>query len=331
MLMSGLSESAREASSAQAEKLLKRIFEEVSLRPTRLLIWGVNPVCLSLLRELASSGLLSSVVAVVDSDNIGEKIFQFKVIGPDALRELEFDTLVITGDESKESALLQFSKVDSRIPNVILAGTGHLEFSDPIFNEILESCPVKPRAYGYPNMLVHIYQSIRYLIRTKIEGAAAEFGVYQGGTSAFIAKTFRTFGSKCPIYGFDTFSGFPERRSVLDLFHERKYELTDYQTVGDYLRPLGVQLVKGDISETFVKIKGVPLMFTFFDTDNFTPTRNALELCYEQTVKGGVLAFDHYYCGERWIDTVGERIAVAQVLSDKKTLHLQGTGIFLKS
>src|SRR5207249_6313537 len=109
------------------------------------------------------------------------------------------------------------------------------------------------------------------------------------------------------------------------------YELTDYQTVSDYLKPLGVQLVRGDISETFVQLKGVPLMLTLFDTDNFTPTRNALELCYQQTVKGGILAFDHYYCDERWIDTVGERIAVAQVLSDKQTFHLQGTGIFLKS
>ncbi len=324
------SEKSSSVPSEHGQKLLEAILEEISLRPGRLLFWGVNPTCMSLLKELSLLGLLSSVVAIVDSANVGKKIFHFEVVGPDALHERNFDTHVITDDARKESALLEFSHADQRLPRVIVAGTKHLEFSDPTFDDILESCPIKPRAYGYPNMLIHIYQSIRYLTESKIEGAVAEFGVYHGGTLAFIAKTLRTLGSRCQIFGFDTFTGFPERNNVLDLFRERKYELADYETVNNYLKPLGIELIKGDISNTFSKIEGIPLMFTFFDTDNYTPTRNALEMCYEQTVSGGILAFDHYYCDERWINTVGERIAAEQVLSRRKTLHLQGTGIFLK-
>ncbi len=319
-----------ETLNAREQKLFTRIVEEVTRRRARLLLWGLNPSCVSLLKQLSQSGLLSSIVALVDSENVGKKIFHFEVISPKDVLGLDFDTLVITDDAGKESALVEFSRVDSRLPIVIVAGTKHLEFSDPVFSNILESCPVKPRALGYANMLVHIYQSLRHLIDGKIEGSVAEFGVYQGGTLAFISKTLRMLGSQCRIYGFDTFAGFPERRSVLDLFSEKKYEFTDYQTVRNYLNPLGVELIKGDISDTFSRIKGVPLMFTFFDTDNFTPTRSALELCYQQTESGGILAFDHYYCDERWVDTVGERIAVERVLSDKKLFHLQGTGIFLK-
>lgn len=329
-MISSLSEKSHNMSDELAQRLLKSILEEVSVRSGRLLVWGVNPTCMSLLRELSLLGLLSSVVAIVDSSNVGKEIFHLKVIGPETLHEVTFDTLVVTDDAQKESALLEFSHVDSRFPRVIVAGTRHLEFSDPTFDDILESCPVKPRAFGYSNMLVHIYQSIRYLIDSKIEGAVAEFGVYHGGTSAFIAKTLRTFDSDCQIFGFDTFTGFPERKHVLDLFRERKYEFADYEVVKNYLHPLGVKLIKGDITDTFKELKGIPLMFTFFDTDNYTPTRQALELCYEQTVSGGILAFDHYYCDERWINTVGERIAAEQVLSKKNTFHLHGTGMFLK-
>ena len=179
-------------------------------------------------------------------------------------------------------------------------------------------------------MLVHIYQSLRYLTENKINGAVAEFGVFRGGTIGFIARTLRRFGCASTIYGFDTFTGFPERKNVLDLFREKKYEYTDLNTVRNQLEPLGVKLIKGDISDTYTQIKNVPLMFTFFDTDNYTPTRDALKLCFEQTVSGGMLAFDHYHCDERWLYTIGERIAIKEILSNKNVFNLHGTGVFLK-
>ncbi len=306
-MIGSLSEMSHDLLGEQGQKLLKAVVEEVSLRRSKLLFWGLNPTCVSVLKEMSFFGLLSAVVGIVDSQNAGKEVFHFKVVDITAVSKLNFDALVITDDAQKEVALVEFSKADSRLPLVIVAGT-----------------------FGYPNMLIHIYQSIRYLISNKIEGAVAEFGVYQGGTSAFIAKTLRTFGSSCRIYGFDTFAGFPERKNVLDLFRERKYEFAEYETIRNYLEPLGVELIRGDISNTFKRIEGIPLIFTFFDTDNYTPTRDALELCYEQTVKGGIIAFDHYYCDEKWLNTIGERIAAKQVLSQKNMFNLHGTGIFLK-
>lgn len=60
------------------------------------------------------------------------------------------------------------------------------------------------------------------------------------------------------------------------------------------------------------------------------PSKSALEMCFQQTVAGGVLAFDHYFCDERWVCTLGERLAIKEFFDDKKIFNLYGTGIFLK-
>ena len=71
------------------------------------------------------------------------------------------------------------------------------------------------------------------------------------------------------------------------------------------------------------------MALSFFDTDNYSPTRKALELCIEQTVQGGILAFDHHF-SPGWNKTVGERIAIRQALEKKEVLNFHGTGIFIK-
>jgi len=75
-----------------------------------------------------------------------------------------------------------------------------------------------------------------------------------------------------------------------------------------------------------LKIKS--LIKSSFDTDFYSPTRVALKMCYDQTVPGGVIAFNHYF-SEGGENTVGERIAAEEVLSGKPVFHLHGTGIFL--
>ncbi len=144
-------------------------------------------------------------------------------------------------------------------------------------------------------MLVHLYQSLKYVMTRNLRGAVAEFGVYQGGTTVFMAKVLQHYGYSGRIYGFDTFAGFPPRKHILDIS----------------------------------RLQGIPLMLSFFDTDNYSPTRKALELCLEQTVQGGILAFDHYY-SPGWNKTVGERIAIRQSLEKKEVLNFHGTGIFIK-
>lgn len=310
------------------DKTLKRVTEGGK----HLVFWGFTPTCLRILSDLNDAGLLEHCVeGIIDSDlkKQKSKVFHYSVLSPEKIAQLEIDTLLITSDEDKESILKNFAAVDNRMPTVLFSGSGHYAFRDPLFEEIIVSCPVRSKAGGYPNMLIHIYQSLVYLVENEIKGNVAEFGMFQGGTTVIIAKFLERLGCDCKIYGFDTFGGYPPRKSVMDLFSSKKCEFHGYETVKNYCLPHNIELIKGDICETYTKLKGIPLMFSFFDTDNYSPAKAALELCYEQTVKGGVLACDHYF-SEEWPDTVGERIAIKEVLGDKKLFNLHGTGIFIK-
>lgn len=299
-----------------------------------IVFWGFNPACIEILSNLAKLGLLDSYVSgVVDSNELkqGKRIFNFEVLPPERIRDLNFDVLVITSDAEKEESLREFAKHDDRIPEVILSGTAHFRFNDPVFEEILASCLVKSYANGYENSLIHIYQSIKYLAANNIKGNVAEFGIFKGGTVVFIAKALEYFGFKdCQIYGFDIFEGFPSRKTVFDLYLNPKCEFRDYAAVEDYCSRHGVKVIKGDICETYEFLENVPLMLSFIDTDNYSPSRAALETCFNQTVKGGVLAFDHYISQPQFLYTIGERMAAKEVLGQKNVFHLHGTGIFVK-
>lgn len=316
----------RDFYTALKEKTLDKILEGKK----QLVLWGFNPTCVQLLSELNTFGLLNRISGVVDADTRrqGQTVYHLTVVPPQESVKFSLDLLVITTDEEKEESLKQFIQADGRNIDVVLAGSKHYTFRDSMFEQIVSTAPVRSIAGGYPNMLVHIYQCLRYLVASGREEAVAEFGVFQGGTFAIIARTLRELGWQGKIYGFDLFGEPVTRRSVMDIFSSGKY-LPDYDTVKQYCEPYGVDLIKGDIDETHKILKGVPLMFSFFDTDYYTPTRTALEMCYEQTVQGGVIAFDHYF-SEGWEDTIGERIAAKEVLKGKLVFHLHGTGIFLK-
>jgi O-methyltransferase len=297
------------------------------------LFWGLNETTVSLLDKMADSGLQHYVVGVVD-DKIRSDMKvaqQYAVFQTDSVRNLEADTLVITLDEDKELALRAYANLTGRLPHVIAAGTGHMNFRDQIYEEIVSSCSVTPRAGGYRDMLVHLYQTIAYLSKRKLKGSVAEFGVYKGGTTVFMAKVLQRFGLNCKIYAFDTFGGFPPRRTMFDLYDDPHDAFSDFDSVCDYCKPYNIELVRGDICDTYHRIDSIPLILSFFDTDNYSPTRAALHVVYRQTASGGILVFDHYYCDERWLYTIGERMAISEVLREKEVLNFHGTGIFLKA
>jgi hypothetical protein len=312
----------------------QQIISAISKGKRHFVYWGVNENCIQILYELNKLGLLESYTSgIVDSvsQKQGKKIYKYEVLPPEQIKYLDMDVLVITSDAEKEDALKAFSKFDTRFPEVLLSGTAHFRFKDPVFDEILGSCLVKSYANGYENSLIHIYQSIKYLAANNIKGNVAEFGIFKGGTIVFIAKALERFGyNDCKIYGFDIFEGFPTRKTVFDLYSNPDCEFHDFAAVEEYCSRYKIEVIKGDICETYKTIENVPLMLSFFDTDNYSPTRAALETCFQQTVKGGVLAFDHYVSEQRFLYTIGERIAAKEVLARKNVFHLHGTGIFIK-
>jgi O-methyltransferase len=313
-----------------------QILDSISLGKKHFVFWGINKNCLFLLLKFKELGLLETyVVGIINSNNIkqNQTIHGIKILPPKDIANIAIDVLVITEDAGKEIILKEYYKNDKRLPQVIINGIKHLEFQDTTFYEILSSCLVKSYATGYSSSLIHIYQAIKYLSDAKIQGDVAEFGIFKGGTLTFIYKVLQRFMSytKYKIYGFDIFEGFPIKKTIFDLYTNPKCEFKDSLAVMHYFsHDDRIRVIKGDICETYKQLENKSLMFTFFDTDNYSPTRAALELCFKQTVQGGILAFDHYISDEQFVYTIGERIAAKEFFSDKKVFNLHGSGIFIK-
>jgi O-methyltransferase len=312
--------------------LFDQILEAISAGRRALLLCGLNPVTLRLVGLLTAHGLADRVAGIVDLGGGTEeemRVSGIRVHGPDEIKSIEFDTLVITSEYDVQVALQELATLDKRMPAVIFAGDHQYDFVDPVFAEMVRSSAVKSKAGGYQHMLVHLFQALRYIAERGLQGHVAEFGMFRGGTTVFMAKVLAQFGHPARIFGFDTFGGFPPARSVLDLFTDEKYGFVDYDAVRTYCAPYEIELIPGDIIQTHRRLADVPLALCFFDTDNYSAARAALPLCVRQTVPGGILAFDHYY-SPGWSRTVGEKIAVDEVLASSEFFHLHGTGIFIK-
>jgi hypothetical protein len=239
--------------------------------------------------------------------------------------------MCICADAEKEELLRAYlAVIDSKLPEVVFAGTAHFAFRDPLFLSLTEKKLVRSTATGSPHTLTHLFQCLRSGANSGITGAIAEFGMYKGGTTVMLAKMAKALGLAGPVIGFDAFTGFPARRSLLDLYADPICEFKQLDEVRRYCEPYGIEIVSGDISDTYRRLEGQPLLLTFFDTDNYSPTKAALPLCIEQTVIGGSIVFDHIYSLDEFRYTLGERMAANELLLDSGFFHLHGTGVFTR-
>lgn len=311
--------------------LLEKVVKAVSEGCLKILIIGINPNTTLLLSELYKNGLLSYISGIVKNNEnfVGNNLYGVNVYSYDQITNIPYDAIIIPYDAEKEEVLNQFMQYENKITKILISGNNNYHFSDSNFKKILSSCTVEPKSGGYQNMLIHIYQSLKYLSLNKIYADVVEFGVFQGGTTVFMAKVLKYFNNPSKIIGFDTFTGFPQPKSSLDMFDDIKYQLTDFNVVKDYCSQYNIELIKGDICETCECLRGKTLSFAFFDTDNYSATKKALETCYDQMMPGGIFAFDHHY-SPNWLQTLGERMAIKHVMNDKFLLNLHGTGIFIK-
>ncbi len=315
------------------DHLLAQVVEEISERQARLLFWGVSHLTLEVLAELRRLDLTGAVLGLADHrpQQIGRALAGWTVLDPAAAGQLEPDCLVVGLDAEKEEVLLAYASHGRTTPRVLTHGTAHYRFRDAAFDRLVRAGLVKSQAGGYPDILVHLYQVLRMIAARGLQGDVAEFGVYKGGTTTFLARCLLDLRLGSVIYGFDTFAGFPPRRSVLDAHDDPEDEYLDEAAVRAHCSIYeNIRLVTGEISETCRVLEGHHLILTFFDTDNYTGTRAVLRLCAEITVPGGVIALDHYF-SPQWPTTLGERLAAKEVLTGAAWFNLHGTGIFLKA
>ena len=137
-------------------------------------------------------------------------------------------------------------------PAVVLAGTGHLAFVDPDFEELNTPALVPSYATGSPYTREHLFACLKAAARPGLRGAIVEFGAFKGGTTAWLARVAAHLGlDGCRVIGLDSWAGFPPRRSVLDLYEHPRCVFTDLDAVRAYVEPFGVELIAGDITDTY--------------------------------------------------------------------------------
>lgn len=314
--------------------LLADTLAAITLRNRRsLALLGYTQLTHQLYARLRARGCEPLLRMIVDPrpERQGATIGSLTVAPLEQARSAEIDLVCVCADEDKEALLRAYADAASEpLPEVVLAGVGHFDFHDPQFAELTEKKLVKSTATGSPNTLIHLYQCLRNAAAVGARGAIVEFGMYKGGTTVMLAKMAAALGLDSGVIGFDAFTGFPARRSLLDLYDDPVCEFTNLDEVRRYCEPYGIEIVPGDISETHRRLEGEPLLLSFFDTDNYSPTKAALPLCISQTVPGGSIVFDHVYSLEEFRYTLGERMAAYELLADSGFFHLHGTGVFTR-
>lgn len=241
------------------------------------------------------------------------------------------DVVVICDDHGKEHHLRTYAAHHvGPPPQMVIAGTGHLDFLNDEYAKLDQPALVPSYATGYPNTRIHIYQCLEAAARLGLTGAVVELGAFKGGTTAWLARVVQHLGLESRVIGFDSWDGFPARRSPLDMYEHPRCVFRDVDAVRAYVEPFGVELVDGDISDTCTALEGVPVLLCFVDTDNYSPARAALEVVADNVVRGGAIVFDHYTTEPEFLYTLGERMAGQDVLRSRPFLNLHDTGVFLR-
>lgn len=157
-------------------------------------------------------------------------------------------------------------------------------------------------------------------------GTGGGFGLM---TFAHLSSIFEPYHFTRRIVGFDTFEGFPgiskkDRTSKAKQMKKGGLNFGSYEVLQksielyDSNRALGhiakVELIKGDISETFpVYLQNTPslvIALLFMDVDLYKPTLNTLKLAVHRMPRGSIIAFDEL----NHPDYPGETIAAMEAV-----------------
>jgi len=240
------------------------------------------------------------------------------------------DIVVIAEDAGKEPILEAIALTLPAKTKILIGGFSHFEFSDPVFDKIRRASYIPSFANGYRHCLVHIYQCLQNAHRRRLKGCVAEFGMFKGGTTMLISRFIEALGADWKVYGFDTFDGFPEKRSPLDMYNHPDCVFLDVDMVRAAFAGRNVEVVQGDVVETVARLTAEDLVLSFVDTDNFTSAEAIIRVIADRTQIGGAIVFDHWTGHDRHIDTIGERIAAKKLAADTRYFNLHGTGVFLR-
>jgi hypothetical protein len=215
---------------------------------------------------------------------------------------------------------------------------------DDTYNKLVASIPKAIVGGLIPKSRLSVYNGLRYIVKNQVPGRILNFGVSRGWSMYFIAQTLSQLGdTDRRIVGFDSFSGFPQEASPLDLCHLKykkyapmytpeKKELFQRITEKN-LEPHmhRISLVAGDINETITLLGDEPIALALFDMDDYTPTQVSLEPTYEWLSTNGIFILDHFTHDTIGGFCIGQRIAMLEFLEKHPMLGFTESNMFFKT
>jgi hypothetical protein len=128
--------------------------------------------------------------------------------------------------------------------------------------------------------------------------AAAEVGVYKGGSSRFIAEALIARGRQIPLYACDTFRGHAEVDEAVDGLHQVGEQFRDvrFEKVRKYLSRFPfVRVLQGNIRDTAAQFASERQFgFVHLDVDVYPITQFCVEFFAPRMVPGGAIVVDDY-------------------------------------
>lgn len=172
---------------------------------------------------------------------------------------------------------------------------------------------VKPYTMTSPDKLFALITATRHLVRTGLDGAIVECGVWRGGSMHAVARTLLEGGvTDRELYLFDTFSGMTEPtdrdrrgdRTAAEMLAgaDKEAWVWAVASLDDVKQGLATldypqerfHLLEGPVEETIPDGAPGTIALLRLDTDWYESTKHELEHLYERLVPGGILIIDDY-------------------------------------
>lgn len=144
--------------------------------------------------------------------------------------------------------------------------------------------------------LEHVENFCGLHLAGKVGGLVLEFGVFMGRSLSWIATALPS----ADVYGFDTFTGLPEKWDYSDRPEARKFEVGHFRIpkAGMVPLPMNAILVKGLFQDTlpgFLREHPGPAGLVHVDSDLYSSAAYVLEALNDRIVPGTILAFDELF------------------------------------
>lgn len=160
-----------------------------------------------------------------------------------------------------------------------------------------------------------LINATKYIALNNIPGAFVECGVYKGGSAVVIARTLNRYKIlDRKIYLYDTYEGMTAAQEIdkkistnISAIHylnssskeDNVWAYASFESVTkvidslDYPKSNFIQ-IKGDVSETLLKVLPTSIALLRLDTDWYESTIVELEILYPLVVKNGIIIIDDY-------------------------------------